>query len=69
MRNGRIYWVKQKLVGLLLMIIPLMFLDLFVANEAALLVPIFELMGLVYLLSRERIFRSDYIFDLRQFLR
>lgn len=69
MKNGKIYWLKQKLVGLLLIILPWFFVDVFVANDAAILIVAFELLGLGYLFTKERLFRSDYIFDLREFLK
>lgn len=69
MRNGKIYWVKQKACGLLMMILPWFFVDLFVENETAILIVAFELLGLGYLFTKERLFRSDYIFDLREFLK
>ena len=69
MRNGKIYWVKQKLVGLLLIILPWFFVDVFVANDAAILIVAMDGLGLMYLFTKERLFRSDYIFDLREFLK
>lgn len=60
---NKIYWVKQKLVGLLLLILSIVCFDLFIANEAGLLLVIAFSMGLGLLLTKKKLFVSDYIIE------
>lgn len=72
MRNGKVYWVKQKIVGLLLIIIPVLFMDIFRDNDAFIIIPLYWLLGCLIIRERTQItcmFRTDYIFDLRLFIR
>lgn len=70
MKNGlRIYWVKQKIVGLLLIVLPILLWDLLVVNEAAILAVVAIGMGLLTLLARDRMFRSDYIITFKRLKR
>lgn len=63
MKLRKIMWVKQKIVGLLMLLVSLIFLNLFVANDAAILLIITIPMGLYLLFSRNRFFDSDYIIE------
>lgn len=70
MKNGlRIYWVKQKIVGLLLIVLPILLWDLLVVNEAAILAVVSIGLGLLVLLARDRMFRSDYIITFKRLKR
>lgn len=70
MKNGlKIYWVKQKLVGLLLIVLPTLLWDLLVVNEAALVAVVSIGMGLLIMLAQDRMFRSDYIITFKRLKR
>lgn len=72
MRNGKVYWIKQKFVGLLLIIGPLLFIDIIIECDAAIVLPIYWLLGILMIKEKSRItcmFKSDYIFDVRLFVR
>lgn len=70
MKNGlKIYWVKQKLVGLLLIVLPILLWDLLVVNEAALVAVVSIGMGLLIMLAQDRMFRSDYIITFKRLKR
>lgn len=70
MKNGlRIYWVKQKLVGLLLIVLPILLWDLLVVNEAALVAVVAIGMGVLIMLAQDRMFRSDYIITFKRLRR
>lgn len=63
MRVRKLYWVKQKVVGLLLLIVSILCLDLFFANDAGILLIVSIPMGIYFLFSRRRFFDSDYIIE------
>lgn len=61
----RITYVKQRIAGLLLLILPLLFVGVLIEYDAAIALVLTVPTGLYYLLSNERLFNSDYIFELR----
>ena len=69
MRNGKVYWIKQKVVGILLIVLPVLFMDLLIETEAVVCVPFYWLFGFLFLIEKDRIFRSDYIFNVGLFIR
>lgn len=72
MRNGKIYWVKQKLVGLAFMIVPLFFMNALIETGAIICIPLYWILGYLIIREKSRItcmFRSDYIFDLKLFIK
>lgn len=63
MKLRKIMWVKQKIVGLLMLLVSILFMGLFIANDACILLMISIPMGLYLLFSRKRFFDSDYIIE------
>ena len=68
MKNGKIYWVLQKTVGLVLLILSLIFQSLLVEMDAVIVLVILTSIGTWMLLTKERMFYRDYIFDIKKFL-
>ena len=63
--NVRIYWVKQKMAGLLVALMTLIFSPLLITNDGGLLVVVGLAMGFLLILSKRRIFyTSDYIVEI-----
>lgn len=60
----KIYWVKQKLIGILMLLASLIFMVFLVHTEAAISVLIFVPLGLYYLFAKDRLFKSDYILEI-----
>ena len=62
--NVRIYWVKQKMTGLLVALMTLIFSPLLIANDGGLLVVVGLAMGFLLVVCKRRIFyTSDYIVE------
>lgn len=61
----KIYWLKQKAIGLALIVGPLFVWDLLIETEAVVCVPFYWLFGILFLIEKHRMFRSDYILDLK----
>ena len=63
--NVRIYWVKQKMTGLLVALMTLIFSPLLIANDGGLLVFVGLAAGVLLVICRRRIFYiSDYIVEI-----
>ena len=63
--NVRIYWVKQKSMGILVALMTLIFSPLLITNDGGLLVVVGLAMGFLLILSKRRIFyTSDYIVEI-----
>ena len=60
----KIYWVKQKLMGILMLLVSLIFMVFLVHTEAAISVLVFVPLGLYYLFAKDRLFKSDYILEI-----
>lgn len=69
MKNGKIYWVLQKLYGLVLLLVSIIFFDFIIVNEIGLILVLFIPMGLWLLLTKKKVFFTDYIFDINEFLK
>ena len=69
MKNGKIYWVLQKLSGLALLLVSIIFFDLLIASEAGLILVLYIPMGLWLLITKKKVFYRDYIFDINEFLK
>lgn len=59
----KIYWVKQKTIGILMLLMSLIFMVFLVNTEAAISVLVFVPLGLYYLFTKDRLFKSDYILE------
>lgn len=69
MRNGKIYWIKQKALGVLLLIISLMLLKIVTEDFMAIIFLIMSVPACLWLLfEKKRLFEKDYIFNVRKFL-
>lgn len=63
--NVRIYWVKQKMTGLLVALMTLIFSPLLIANDGGLLVFVGLAIGIGLILCKRRIFYTrDYIVEI-----
>lgn len=63
--NVRIYWVKQKITGILVMLMTLIFSPLLIANDGGLLVVVGLAIGFLLIICKRRIFyTSDYIVEI-----
>ena len=61
----KIYWVKQKMTGLLVALMTLIFSPLLIANDGGLLVVVGLAAGVLLVICRRRIFYiSDYIVEI-----
>lgn len=60
----KIYWVKQKTIGILMLLMSLIFMVFLVHTEAAISVLVFVPLGLYYLFAKDRLFKSDYILEI-----
>lgn len=60
----KIYWVKQKIIGILMLLVSLIFMVFLVHTEAAISVLVFVPLGLYYLFAKDRLFKSDYILEI-----
>lgn len=65
MKLRKIYWVKQKFVGLLVLLATLIFWDSFIKYDAAILMVFSIPIGVYLLFSKRMFFDSDYIFEFR----
>ena len=62
--NVRIYWVKQKMTGILVMLMTLIFSPSLIAKDGGLLVVVGLAMGIgLILCKRKIIYTSDYIVE------
>ena len=69
MKNGKIYWVKQKAIGILLLILSIILIDMLMKDKTAIIFLIISVPTCLWLLfTKERIFSRDYTFDIRKFL-
>ena len=59
----RILWLKQKMVGLLMVLLPLIFWDTLVKYDVAIIVVMYLPIGLYYLFTKRRLYSKDYIFE------
>lgn len=63
--NVRIYWVKQKMTGLLVALMTLIFSPLLIANDGGLLVVVGLVIGFLLIVCKRRIFYTkDYIVEI-----
>ena len=63
--NVRIYWVKQKITGILVMLMTLIFSPLLIANDGGLLVVIGLAMGFLLIVCKQKVFYTrDYIVEI-----
>lgn len=63
--NVRIYWVKQKMTGILVMLMTLIFSPLLIANDGGLLVVVGLAMGFLLIVCKRRIFYTkDYVVEI-----
>ena len=64
--NVKIYWVKQKLMGILVALMTLIFSPLLIANDGGLLVFVGLAMGIGLILCERKIFyTSDHIVEIK----
>lgn len=62
--NVRIYWVKQKMTGILAMLMTLIFSPLLIANDGGLLVVVGLAMGFLLIVCKQKVFYTrDYIVE------
>lgn len=59
----KIYWVKQKLMGILMLLVSLIFMVFLVETDASITVLVFVPLGLYYLFVKDRLLKSDYILE------
>lgn len=65
--NVRIYWVKQKMTGFLVMLMTLIFSPLLIVNDGGLLVVVGLAMGFLLIVCKRKIFyTSDYIVEINR---
>lgn len=62
--NVRIYWVKQKMTGLLVALMTLIFSPLLIANDGGLLVVVGLAMGFLLIVCKQKVFNRDYIVEI-----
>lgn len=63
--NVRIYWVKQKITGILVMLMTLIFSPLLIANDGGLLVVVGFAMGFLLIVCKQKVFYTrDYIVEI-----
>ena len=62
--NVRIYWVKQKITGFLVMLMTLIFSPLLIANDGGLLVFIGLAIGFLLVVCKQKVFYRDYIVEI-----
>ena len=63
--NVRIYWVKQKSMGILVALMTLIFSPLLIANDGGLLVFIGLAMGFLLIVCKQKVFYTrDYIVEI-----
>ena len=63
--NVRIYWVKQKSMGILVALMTLIFSPLLIANDGGLLVFIGLAMGFLLIVCEQKVFYTrDYIVEI-----
>lgn len=63
--NVRIYWVKQKIIGILVMLMTLIFSPLLIANDGGLLVVVGLAMGFLLIVCKQKVFYTkDYIVEI-----
>ena len=63
--NVRIYWVKQKMTGILVMLTTLIFSPLLIANDGGLLVVVGLAMGFLLIVCKQKVFYTrDYIVEI-----
>ena len=62
--NVRIYWVKQKMTGLLVALMALIFSPLLIANDGGLLVVVGLAMGFLLIVCKQKVFYRDYIVEI-----
>lgn len=63
--NVRIYWVKQKITGILVMLMTLIFSPLLIANDGGLLVVVGLVMGFLLIICKQKVFYTrDYIVEI-----
>lgn len=63
--NVRIYWVKQKITGILAMLMTLIFSPLLIANDGGLLVVVGLAMGFLLIVCKQKVFYTrDYIVEI-----
>lgn len=61
----RIYWVKQKITGILAMLMTLIFSPLLIANDGGLLVVVGLAMGFLLIVCKQKVFYTrDYIVEI-----
>ena len=62
--NVKIYWVKQKMTGLLVALMTLIFSPLLIANDGGLLVVVGLAMGFLLIVCKQKVFYTrDYIVE------
>ena len=65
--NVRIYWVKQKMTGILVMLMTLIFSPSLIAKDGGLLVVVGLAIGFLLIACKRRIFyTSDYIVEINR---
>ena len=62
--NVRIYWVKQKMTGFLVLLMTLIFSPLLIANDGGLLVVVGLAMGFLLIVCKQKVFYRDYIVEI-----
>lgn len=63
--NVRIYWVKQKITGILVMLMTLIFSPLLIVNDGGLLVVVGFAMGFLLIICKQKVFYTkDYIVEI-----
>ena len=62
--NVRIYWVKQKSMGILVALMTLIFSPLLIANDGGLLVVVGLAMGFLLIVCKQKVFSRDYIVEI-----
>ena len=62
--NVRIYWVKQKSMGILVALMTLIFSPLLITNNGGLLVVVGLAMGFLLIVCKRKVFYRDYIVEI-----
>ena len=62
----KIYWIKQKLVGLGMIIAMLIFANVLIEYEAGIIFAVFLPFSIYLLASKKMYFSSDYIYEFRR---
>lgn len=59
-----IYWIKQKVVGLLVLVLPFIFAGVLIDLDAAVVWLLTVPLGLYYILAKDQMFYCDYVLEI-----